>query len=126
MKSSFVLSSLFLGVVAPIAIAQSFTPTGDLATPRACHSATLLHNGKVLIVGMGINGELYDPATGTFADTGPYADPSPGLVETATLLPDGRVLITGCSGFCAAGVTQLYDSGTNTFSATGPMKGWYN
>src|SRR6185503_8855500 len=69
---------------------------------------------------------VVDAVTGTFDDAGPYADPKPGLVWTATLLPDGRVLITGCTADCVSGVTQVYDPGMNTFSVTGPMRGWSN
>ena len=49
-------------------------------------------------------------------------------MDTGALLPDGRVLISGCADRCNTGLTQLYDPGTNTFSATEPMKGgsWYN
>jgi uncharacterized protein (TIGR03437 family) len=49
-------------------------------------------------------------------------------VGTAALLPDGRVLISGCADGCNTGLTQLYDPSTNTFSGTGPMMGgsWYN
>ena len=57
MKASFNILLLFVGVAshAPIAIAQSpgtFTATGDMTTPRAGHTATLLPNGKVLIAGI--------------------------------------------------------------------------
>ena len=51
--------------------------TGSLATARAAHTATLLPDGKVLIVG-GVDAnanslqsaELYDPATGIFSSAG--------------------------------------------------------
>ncbi len=66
---------------------------------RTGHTATLLNNGMVLIVG-GFNGtyvntaELFNPTTGVFTQI------SNTLVEArafhaATLLPDGQVLITG-------------------------------
>lgn len=122
-----------------IAAAQppgTFTVTGSMLTGRAWHTATLLSNGKVLIaggfsqVGLTIEGlssaELYDPATGSFSATGSMSVPR--VSHTATLLPDGRVLIAGgYAGFTnqeAAGATssaELYDSVTGTFTATGQM-----
>ncbi|HYM11545.1 MAG TPA: kelch repeat-containing protein [Bryobacterales bacterium] len=99
--------------------------TGDMIPGGNWARAVLLGNGKVLILG-GSNAELYDPATGAFAATGAYAGPSPVFLETATLLPDGRVLITGCAAGCTSGVTELYDPGAGTFSLTGPMMGWDN
>ena len=72
-----------------------------MATARSSHAATLLPNGRVLIVG-GSDGdhalasaELYDPATGTFSSAGSMSKARDGA--TATLLPDGRVLICGGS-----------------------------
>src|SRR5207302_1397917 len=56
-------------------------------------------NGKVLVAGGDGNGpsqesaELYDPASGTWTATGSL---SPGTSEhTATLLPNGKVLVAG-------------------------------
>jgi hypothetical protein len=66
--------------------------------------------------------ELWDPVAGTFESAG-------GLVEarsshTATLLSDGRVLVTG--GFAASGSTRLataeiWDPASGAFETTGPM-----
>jgi hypothetical protein len=80
----------------------TFSPTGSLATARSGHSATALPDGRVLIAGgspvgdsSGVvaSAELYDPATGTFSPTGSLA--TARAAHTATLLPDGRVLIAG-------------------------------
>src|SRR5208283_4763862 len=58
----------------------TFTPTGNMQTPRLYHTATLLSNGMVLMAGGEnsngnylspiANAELYNPATGTFTSTG--------------------------------------------------------
>ena len=105
--------------------------TGPLTTARKQHTATLLPNGKVLIAGgTGAGGalssaELYDPASGASgsfsATTGPMA--TARYTHTATLLPNGKVLIAG--GYGAAGVlssAELYDPASGVFSATtGPL-----
>jgi hypothetical protein len=113
---------------------QVFTRTGSMVTSRFGHTATLLSNGKVLIVGgvesgvmlfqMTPTAELYDPATGTFTPTGSLAVARAG--HTATLLKDGKVLIAGgltntqdsASGTASA---EIYDPSTGTFTRTGDM-----
>ena len=83
----------------------TWTKTGNLSA-RLEHTATLLANGNVLVVGgwCGIgcardDAELYDPATGKWTATRPLNSPDqyfPGRVaHFATLLPDGRVLVLG-------------------------------
>jgi hypothetical protein len=113
----------------------TFSATGTLAYARALHTATLLPNGKVLIVG-GCDGgcddlyyapsaELYDPATGSFS-------PRPSLSgyccnsHTATLLPNGKVLIAGGQyiGQYASGYStgaELYDAASDMFSSGGSL-----
>jgi len=54
---------------------ETWTNTGSLNIGRELHTATLLSNGKVLVVGGHgsdnlASAELYDPATGTWTNTG--------------------------------------------------------
>jgi hypothetical protein len=113
----------------------TFTPTGDMTTPRWFPTATLLNTGKVLIAGgydpstssFWATAELYDPATGTFTATG---NMNSEWADTATLLPNGKVLVTKASPDfeIAPGVSQmaeLYDPETGEFSITGNMIFWH-
>ncbi|HEV2417194.1 MAG TPA: kelch repeat-containing protein [Terriglobia bacterium] len=108
----------------------TFIPVGNLLTGRDSHTATLLPNGKVLIVGgedasgnILAAAELYDPATGTFFPTGSLG--TARMSHTATLMQNGKVLITGgintnFSPFELASA-ELYDPSTGTFTYTGIM-----
>jgi hypothetical protein len=88
-----------------------------MAAARANHTATLLPNGKVLVAG-GRNGssvnqgiasaELYDPVSGTWTTTGTMTWKRQR--HTATLLPNGKVLVTGgWSGVLYPTRAELYD-----------------
>lgn len=99
-----------------------FTATAGLANGRYSHTATLLNNGKVLVVG-GYNGnsmsgaELYDPATGLFTATGALTTARDH--HTATLLADGKVLIVGGVNFVTTTATaEVYDPIAGTFTPT--------
>jgi hypothetical protein len=87
-----------------------FTPTASLAAPAEKVTATLLADGRVLVVGgfspdiaqversqvdgiFNATAQVWDPATGRFTPTGSMAQPRSD--HTATLLPDGRVLVIG-------------------------------
>jgi len=112
----------------------AFSTTGGMAAGRFGHTATLLANGKVLVVGGFASysseptaaAEIYDPTTGHFSSAGKMMTPRAG--HRATRLVDGRILITG--GFNTAlingelGITataELYNPDTGSFSLTGPM-----
>ena len=81
-------------------------------------TATLLPNGKVLIAGGGGSGnidqvlnstELYDSVTNSFAASTPSMNVARAFA-TATLLPNGKVLITGDLD------SELYDPVSKGFS----------
>jgi hypothetical protein len=104
-----------------------FKEAGDLSHAREANSATRLKNGKVLIAG-GDNGrspmiaeaELYDPAKHTFIVTGAMKKPRGGHV--ATLLADGRVLMTGgMDDLKIISAAEVYDPASGDFTALEPM-----
>jgi N-acetylneuraminic acid mutarotase len=119
------------GVLAQAASA-SWVLTGNLNTARFGHTATLLANGKVLVVGGSgtvrpyvlDSAELYDPATGAWSVTGHLNIAR--VTFTATLLPNGKVLVAG-GGINDASVNgetdtaELYDPGTGIWSLTGKL-----
>src|SRR5262245_17864911 len=90
------------------ASSEQIQAAGTLTTPRANRTATILSDGRVLIVGgIGTNGvsataEVFDPGTKEFTAVGNMSAPRAG--HTATLLSDGRVLIAG--GFDGMGSLQ--------------------
>jgi hypothetical protein len=108
----------------------TFTATSGLTTRivpintlTAPINATLLGNGKGLIVGRDESertafAEVYDLGTDTFEATGVPANTADYLwPSVATLLSDGRVLIAGTRLSVNA---ELYDPFTGTFRGTGP------
>lgn len=128
----------WMGGISPVALTtaeiydpttRTFTRTGDMQVARAFHTATLLPDGKVLIVGGDTEytsdsrlaaccrAELYDPSTGTFSRTGNTT--SLRIFHSATLLQDGRVLLTGGSQENAG--AEIYDPNSGVFSRTGSM-----
>ena len=124
--------------------AGTFTATtGSMTTARVTHTATLLSDGRVVLVGGDViffNGvqntnikalasaEIFDTNTGTFAATGNMTVPREN--HTATLLTSGKVLITGGSDGALGNNTpvvtlyassETFDPSTGQFTAAGMM-----
>ena len=124
-----------------LATAELFDPTsglwsatGGLSAARLGHTTTLLPGGKVLVAG-GSNGttyqnstQLYTPATGTWAATSNVATSATTTLalarasHTASLLTNGKVLVTGGTG--ASGVTEtaeIFDPATGLWQSTAAL-----
>jgi hypothetical protein len=109
----------------------TWSVTGSLNAKRFSHTETLLASGNLLVAGgqdkIGLRGvaiasaEVYDPTTGIWSSTGNLNNAR--LKHTATLLPDGKVLVA--SGYNSYGVdvpsAELYDPATRAWSTTGSL-----
>ena len=111
---------------------NTWSAAGNLASPRSDHTAALLPNGKVLIVG-GVDSagnslataELYDPRTNTWSSTGNLAARRESQSET--LLPNGQVLVTGGADTdgTAWATAELFTLGTTATPTFNPVAGPY-
>lgn len=93
-------------------ITVQFSSAPDMTYPRARNASVLMHNGKVLVTGGDFGStppaEIFDPAANTWTPTG-----WGGLYRgTATLLPNGKVLVMGGGGPSP----EIYDPGYNQWS----------
>ena len=116
-------------------------PTGSMAVARFSHTATLMADGRVLVVGgirSGDDGplasaEVYDPATGTWSPAGIPGTGRSGHVAVA--LSGGRVLVAGGGApFATAGVesdgwvspseasVEVYDPGRDRWEDAGSLR----
>jgi len=125
-----------------VAVAELYDPgagvfksTATIEENSRLHTATLLPSGEVLLAGghgsdvnslvAGGSGdaraELYDPATGTWSVTDSLR--SSRKWHTATLLPSGKVLVTGGESVARVSFAsaELYDPATGTWSDAGSM-----
>src|SRR5690349_1827121 len=92
------LALLPLLPLASVSAAPSWEQRASMATGRSGHTATLLADGQVLVVGgtsAAPSAERYDPEMDRWLAS------TPGMIRsyhTATLLGDGRVLVAGGQG----------------------------
>lgn len=111
-------------------VAGSFARTGKPIAASyndGLPTATLLMTGKVLVAGgaddsgLHSSAELYGLSTGAFTVTGDMTMGRYG--QTATLLPDGTVLMAGDTLFGGASLssTELYDPVSGAFTFAGNM-----
>ena len=105
-------------------VANTWSAAANMPTSRANHTATLLANGKVLVVG-GFNAGatnpgpiLYDPVANAWSAAG--TDMLNGIGYRATLLKNGKVLVAGRAA------AETYDPGSNTWAATGNLNGTHD
>ncbi len=122
----FFAALIFILAAVQPALSQVFITNLPMVTPRYGHTATLLPNGKVLVAGGQTAGpitnlcELYDPATGSWTNTGPMI--TARNAHAATLLPNGKVLVMGGkTPGPTTNLCELYDPATGTWTNTGAM-----
>jgi hypothetical protein len=107
----------------------SWTRVGDLKFERTFHAATLLLDGRVLVTG-GINTpqnssgrtecEFFDPASRTWSMAPPLNDAR--AHHTATLLPDGRVIVVaGYSLPNALKTVEILDANQQSCTKVQPL-----
>jgi len=113
-------------------------PPAPSATPQVAgrreHTATLLGDGTILVVGGGSRGgyattvaERYDPRTGLWHDAGRLR--AARRDHTASLLPDGSVLIVGGVGdgfwpwqqWHGLAIVERYQPTTNRWTTVAPL-----
>jgi hypothetical protein len=106
-------------------VSESFTAGPNLIEGRTQPAATLLADGRVLLVGgyaqnstRLLTAELWDPATNsiTSAGTAPVTDM---VLPQAVTLVDGRALIVHTS---LGQGTEVFDPTTDQFASVGPMQ----
>ena len=107
----------------------AFTAIENMTSARMHHTATLLLSGKVLLAGgwssyslitSVASAELYDPETNLFTSVGSMSIPRNR--HKSTLLPDGKVLISGGSKHqFSVSSLEVFDPASETFVGAGNL-----
>ncbi len=105
-----------------------WSPAGEMKLARLRHSATLMGDGRVLVVG-GLNrdrtaamsAEIFDPATGKWKDASGYKNGRDG--HQAVALADGSVLVVGGMTSYPGGAenAEIFDPRTGTWQDAGKL-----
>ena len=111
---------------------DAWSSAGSPAIERSAPAAVALPDGRALVAGGASTGdgesvplasaELYDPQTNLWTPAAPMSRPRQGA--TATVLPDGRVLVAGGTvkaGYWDTASAELYDPATNRWSPAADM-----
>lgn len=105
-----------------VPLSSTVAAYGTLNVARMGHTATVLSDNRVLIVGgenqtgLVTEAELFDPSTGSFSFSGNLN--TPRVDHAASRLSDGRVLIAGGrGGFGSLNSTEIFDPTTGVFTA---------
>ena len=107
-----------------------FTAIACMVTQRRDPRMTVLSDGNVLVTGGAgehndgpgssiLAAEIFDATTLKFRPTGPMHHAR--LSQTATLLPDGRVLVAGGRGSEVNASAEIYDPKSGAFRETASM-----
>ncbi len=113
---------------------DAWTPAAPLVQARFSHTATLLPDGRVLVVGGSVSKmvnsenagsdplasvEIYSPASNISQLVAPLSRARSG--HTATLLHDGTVLIVGGEAGTGPTTAERYDPQTNGWTSAGNL-----
>lgn len=108
----------------------TWTATGRMAFNRVGHTATLLHDGRVLVAGGRTqsagqprsSSEIFDPTDNTWTPTGDM--PTARTDHTALELRDGSVIVAGGAGLGGKTITAVdrFDPAAGQWAAAGDLE----
>jgi N-acetylneuraminic acid mutarotase len=111
----------------PITVHGAWAPGHNLHVARMLAPAVSLTDGRVFLTGgfgyagMLASTEIYEPTRGNWVTAAPLVSPRFG--QTATLLPNGQVLVAGGANLTAQylATAEVYNPPTNSWTVVAPM-----